>query len=43
VKEFIETGGELPTCIKWGPGIEIPPEAFFPGLGQAGAQGEPKA
>jgi hypothetical protein len=29
VKEFIETDGELPTCIKWGPGIQIPQEAFF--------------
>ena len=33
VKEFIETGGELPTCIKWGPGSDIPQEAFFyPGI-----------
>jgi hypothetical protein len=29
VKEFIETDGELPTCIKWGPGVQIPQEAFF--------------
>ena len=33
VKEFIETGGELPTCIKWGLGPDIPQEAFFyPGM-----------
>jgi hypothetical protein len=33
VKEFIETGGELPTCIKWGRGVKIPEEAFFyPGV-----------
>jgi hypothetical protein len=29
IKEFIETEGGLPGNIKWGPGIDIPPEAFF--------------
>jgi hypothetical protein len=28
VKEFMETDGELPTCIEWGPGADIPDEAF---------------
>jgi hypothetical protein len=29
VKEFMETDGELPPSIRWGPGAEIPQEAFF--------------
>ena len=32
LKEFIETGGELPTCIEWTEGAPIPPEAFAPHL-----------
>jgi hypothetical protein len=30
VKEFMETDGELPTCIEWGPGVDFPDEAFLP-------------
>jgi hypothetical protein len=29
VKEFIETDGALPSCIKWGRGPDIPREAWF--------------
>lgn len=29
VKEFMETDGELPTCIEWGPGVDIPDEAYL--------------
>jgi hypothetical protein len=32
VTEFIETGGELPTCVEWSEGAPIPREAFAPHL-----------
>jgi hypothetical protein len=33
VKQFIESDGELPTCIKWGRGPDIPEQArFYPGI-----------
>jgi hypothetical protein len=36
LKEFIETDGELPTCIEWTKGAPIPPEAFAPHLYRSG-------
>jgi hypothetical protein len=36
LKEFIETGGELPTCIEWTEGAPVPPEAFAPHLYRSG-------